>query len=82
MNERTGIRKKAAHRRRRIILNNDGDDVFLARAANPEAFWTERCYGLEDSQVDSIFYSTSISFNLHTHNSKVAELFTGTVEGM
>ena len=68
-------RKQAAQRPRRIIMNNDGDDVFLADNSSPDAFLKERSHGLEGSQVDAIFYSTTIGFSQHTHDSKVAELF-------
>ena len=72
-------RKQAAQRRRRIIMNNDGDDAYgygLPPHADPtpEAFWSQRCTGLENTQVDSIFYNTCVAFNLHSHDSCVAEL--------
>ena len=78
-------RKAAANSRRRMIYNNDGDDVFGGHNENgitkknvtPQAFWEARCLGLEDSHLYSIFYCTTVSFNLHTHNSRVAELYTG-----
>lgn len=78
-------RKAAAHRRRRMIFNNDGGDVFVGhiesgitkKDVTPQAFWEARCLGLENSHLDSIFYCTTTgSFNLHSHNSRVAELFT------
>ena len=73
-NEWVKERRNIAHRRRRIIMNNDGCDVFSAPEATPEDFWAQRCNGLEKSQVDSIFYCTTMGFNVHTHNSKIAEL--------
>ena len=71
-------------------MNNDGNDacgyglppaqVVAAIAAGPEAlaeaFWSQRCDGLEESQIDAVFYCTTYGFNLHTHDSQVAELFT------
>ncbi len=77
-NEWEKERKKVAHRRRRIIMNNDGDDAYTAPEATPEAFWAQRFNGLEKPHVDSIFYNTSMwSFNRHNYNSKIAELFAG-----
>ena len=40
-------RKQATARQRRIIMNNDGDDVFSTPQATPESFWAQRCSGLE-----------------------------------
>ncbi len=76
-------RKQAVRRRRRIIMNNDGDDAhgfglppdLPVAEQTPEAFWSQRCKGLENTHVDSIFYCTTGSFNQHAHDSRVAELF-------
>ncbi len=65
----------AAWRRRRIIMNNDGDDVFSAPQATPESFWAQRCSGLEGSHVDAVFYCTTANFALHTHDSRCAEIY-------
>ena len=67
-------RRELTHRTRRVIMNNDGDDVFLAREATPESFWAERCSGLEGSHVDAVFYSTTINFALHSHDCRCAEV--------
>jgi hypothetical protein len=61
----------------RAALSEDPVDV--ARLTTPETFWSQRCTGLEETDVDSVFYSTTMGFNLHTHDSKVAELFTTTI---
>lgn len=52
------------------------DPVDIARLTTPETFWSQRCTGLEETDVDSVFYNTNQGFNLQTHDSKVAELFT------
>jgi hypothetical protein len=86
-------RKQAAQRRRRIIFNNDGGDAVLhvqdragglegiesgAKPGTPEWFWAQRCNGLEESQVDSIFYCTAGgSFNSFCHDTRVGEVFDG-----
>ena len=67
-------------------MNNDGGDVYdhdprRQRADtdpspdSPEAFWARRCTGLEESQVDSVFYCTGGNFDQHAYDSKIAELF-------
>ena len=93
-------RREAAWRKRRIIMNNDGDDArgyrmqkggeggdYLSAAqiaaiinsgteATAELFLAQRFAGMEkpECQLDSIFYSTTSTFNSHVHDSKVAEL--------
>ena len=71
----TKTRERAIARRRRIIMNNDGDDVFRAREATPESFLAERCSGLEGSHVDAIFYSTCVNFGVHSHDSRCAQIY-------
>lgn len=69
-------RKEAAHRKRRIIMNNDGNDARGIRdgeAKTPEAFLARRSTALVGSQVDAIFYCTGV-FNLYTHKSDETEL--------
>lgn len=73
-------RKHAAHRQRRIIFNNDGNEVFLFPAdkkVTPEAVLAMRTSPLADSQVDAIFYCTiSAGFGLFSHNTKVGNVLT------
>lgn len=68
-------RRDAAHRRRRVIFNNDGDDIWAMGADNVEKFLAVRHTPLLDTHVDSICYSTTQSFNLFSHDTKVAEVF-------
>ena len=68
-------RKQAAHRRRRIIYNNDGDDIWAKGADTVEKFLALRHEPLLGKQVDSIYYCTTQSFNLFTHATQVAEVF-------
>ncbi len=68
-------RKQAAHRRRRIIYNNDGDDIWAKGADTVEKFLAVRHAPLLGTQVDSIYYCTTQSFNLFTHATRVAEMF-------
>ena len=69
-------RKEAAHRKRRIIMNNDGNDargIRQGEAKTPESFLARRSTALIGSQVDAIFYCTGV-FNLYTHKSDETEL--------
>jgi len=71
------LRKKLAHRQRRIIFNNDGDDaVYECKEATPEALLECRTTPLLGSQVDTIFYCTWCSgFSYFTHRTKVGQVF-------
>ena len=69
-------RRKAAHRQRRIIFNNDGDDHLIDGAASVEAFLARRTTPLLKSQVDTVFYCTSRPFGMFTHNTKVGDVLT------
>ena len=69
-------RKKTAHRRRRIIMNNDGNDgraLEPGEEKTPETFLSKRISPLAGSQVDAIFYCTGV-FNLYSHQSEETEL--------
>ena len=71
------LRKKAAHRKRRIILNNDGGDGLAKKVAGDSSgldhFLKQRTTALVGSQVDTIFYCTGWAFGSMLHRTKVAE---------
>lgn len=69
------VRRKVARRRRRVIFNNDGDDIWVKVADTPEKFLDVRHTPLLGTHVDSIYYCTTQSFNKFTHDTQVAELF-------
>ncbi len=71
-------RKEAAHRRRRIIFNNDGcDAVYYTDVATPEALLACRTSPLVGTQVDTIFYCTWCSgFSNFTHRTNIGHIFT------
>src|SRR5688500_6658065 len=57
--ELRSARKEAAHRKRRIIFNNDGNEpVVFLKEASAQALLDCRTTPLLGSQVDSIFYCT------------------------
>ena len=66
-------RSRAA--RRRIIFNDDGDDVWHPAAGTPEGFLGVRLKHAPGTQVDTIFYCTTQSFNYYTHRTAVGEVF-------
>ena len=71
-------RRKLAHRQRRILFDNDGNEpVYLCNEATREALLAPRTTPLADTQVDSIFYCTwSSGFSLFTHATKIGQVFT------
>lgn len=74
--EARDVRKEAAHRKRRIIMNNDGNDARGIREGEQktvENFLERRTSPLVGSQVDSIFYCSGV-FNFYTHKSDETEL--------
>jgi hypothetical protein len=70
-----GDRKALARRRRRIIFNDDGDDVWHPNASTPEGFISVRLKHMLNTQADTLFYCTTQSFNYFTHNTKVGQVF-------
>ena len=72
------LRKQAAHRTRRIIMDNDGNDcVYHCMEATPEALLKVRTTGIIGTQIDTLVYASwNGAFCLGTHNTKVGEVFT------
>lgn len=68
-------RRKAAARPRRVVFNNDGDDIWTNDADTVQKFLDVRHTPLIGTHVDSIHYCTTQSFNHFTHNTAVAEIF-------
>lgn len=76
--EKNGLlkaRQEAANRRRRVIYNNDGDDIWAMGADTVDKFLAVRHTPLLNTHVDSIHYCTTQSFNHFTHDTRVAEMF-------
>ena len=76
-------RKEQAHRKRRIIFNNDGcDAVYFCDEATPESLLKARTTGLLGKQVDTISYCTwSSGFGYFTHDTKIGDVFDCTEVG-
>lgn len=81
-------REAAKNRERTLIYNNDGNDTYVPYANYPgpfdastvaaeeitvENFLSKRMTGLEDSQVDSVFYCTGVNNSYH-HKSEIADM--------
>jgi hypothetical protein len=74
------VREKAAHRQRRMIFNNDGDDVFFAGAPRTkEGFLSMRLDHIGDCGIDSMFYCTTMSINMFSHDSQITEVWTADI---
>lgn len=56
-------RKALAERRRRIIFNDDGDDIWAPESSTPEGFINVRLIHMHDTRADTLFYCTTQSFN-------------------
>lgn len=68
------VREQAKRKRRRIIYNNDGCDIFSEGAGTPEGFLAARFEHALDTQVDSIFYCTGAT-TLFSHLAQVGETY-------
>lgn len=78
----SSARRVAARRIRRMIMNNDGNDIRNTppeTAKTPEYFLSRRTSPLVGSHVDSIFYCSGV-FNYYTHRSDETELLQGNDE--
>ena len=79
-------RKKAAHRKRRIIFNNDGSEWEYAREPTAQDVLRLHTIGLEDSHVDTVFFaSCARGCNMYCHDTKVGEVFqdqSGIIRGL
>ncbi len=70
--EMARMRQEAKSRRRRLIFNNDGNDMSAGPHENPESFLSERIVPALGTQVDTVFYCTGVS-TLFDHDTNVAE---------
>jgi len=77
------LRERAKHRKRRIIMDNDGDDaVYHTREATPEAFLRTRMTGLVETQVDTVIYAPwNLGGVWSVHRTNVGQVFTCTAKG-
>ncbi|MCP4642006.1 MAG: family 10 glycosylhydrolase [bacterium] len=65
---------------RRIIFNNDGDDVaFKAEAATPDGLWAVRGARVVDSQTDAMAYCVNIALGMFRLDCPLGDTLTRTV---
>jgi len=81
-NDIAQMRYEAAHQDRRIIFDNDGNEVvYYMDEATPEALLKKRTTGVLNTHVDTIVYCTwSSGFSYFTHNTKAGVPFVSTAE--
>jgi len=65
-------RQEMKHRKRRIIYNNDGNDIRPRKLSTPAEFLQQRIEPALGTQVDSIFYCTQVT-TIYAHDTDVAE---------
>jgi hypothetical protein len=70
--EMAQLREAAKNRKRRIIYNNDGDDIGFGEQSSPQDFLSKRIIPALNTQVDTIFYGTMVT-TLYTHDTNVGE---------
>ena len=79
-------RKKASQRKRRIIFNNDGAEWNYAREPTAAEMLRLFTIGLEESHVDTVFYSSCArGCNMYCHDTKVAQVYQdapGIIQGL
>ena len=66
------LREAAKNRNRRIIYNNDGDDIGFGHQSSPEDFLSKRIIPALNTQVDTVFYGTLVT-TLYTFDTNVGE---------
>ena len=68
------MRQEAKGRRRRLIYNNDGNDLRPGKLSTPAEFLQQRVEPALGTQVDSIFYCSHVT-TMYAHDTDVAERF-------
>lgn len=67
----------ASEKKRRIIVDNDGGDVFYCAGPAYEEFIASRFAGLAGTGATTVFYTTvSSGFSVFTHNTKIGSVRT------
>ena len=68
-------RRELAHRRRRLVFNNDGDDHSGAGAGTAEGLLQARTTPLLGSHVDAIWYYSTFGMKLHHSDGPFGRLY-------
>jgi len=73
----TKTNDKAVAGKRRVIIDNDGCDVFLCEGSSYEQFTALRFAGLAGTGATTVFYTPqSVGLNRFTHNTRVGTVIT------
>ena len=70
--EMSDLRKEMRHRQRRVIYNNDGNEIFITRLSSPQDFLKQRIEPALGTQVDTIIFSSLVT-TLYDHDTNVGE---------
>ena len=70
--EMARMRQEMKQRRRRVIYNNDGNELFIAPITGADDFLSKRIVPALGTQVDSIFFCTLVT-TLYQHDTDVSE---------
>ena len=74
-------RQEMKSRKRRVIYNNDGNELFITKLSSPDAFLSRRIVPALNTQVDSIFFCTLVT-TLYQHDTDVAERWDDLVDAI
>ena len=70
--EMSDLRKEMRHRQRRVIYNNDGNEIFITRLSSPQDFLKQRIEPALGTQLDTIIFSSLVT-TLYDHDTNVGE---------
>jgi len=73
------LRQEGRRKTRRIIYNDDGDELIYSDANTPEGFLSKRLRNIAGTQVDSVFYCTGVT-TAYAHLAEVGEVLGEYVE--
>jgi hypothetical protein len=77
LNDLRNERNTLAHKKRRLIYNDDGNEPFkLVKEISAKGILASRMLGIENSQVDQIVYCSSHAWSLFTHNTRIGTVLT------
>ena len=77
--EMSDLRKEMRHRQRRVIYDNDGNEVFITKLSSPQDFLKRRIERTLGTQVDTIFFCTLVT-TLYQHDTNIAERWDNLVD--
>ena len=75
------LRQAAKHRKRRIIYNNDGIDMYGRRIRSVEDFVGRLTEAALEAQVDTMFYCTGVT-TVYSHDTEIAERYDDLVDAI